>query len=86
MLVNPWARSSAFGDAGISSVNGLEATFTNIAGLAFTDKTQIKFNYSNTGAQVTQWNQTHAEDVGEGSQIAKIIGKAYIPVAGFRIR
>lgn len=47
MLVNPWARSSAFGDAGIASVNGLEATFTNIAGLAFTDKTQIKFNYSN---------------------------------------
>lgn len=47
MLINPWARSSAFGDAGIANVNGLEATFTNIAGLAFTDKTQIKFNYSN---------------------------------------
>jgi hypothetical protein len=47
LLVNPWARSAAFGDAGISSVNGLEATYMNIAGLAFTDKTQIKFNYSN---------------------------------------
>ena len=47
LLVNPWARSAATGDAGISSVNGLEATFTNVAGLAFTDKTQIKFNYSN---------------------------------------
>jgi hypothetical protein len=47
LLVNPWARSAATGDAGISSVNGLEATYTNIAGLAFTDKTQIKFNYSN---------------------------------------
>jgi len=47
MLVNPWARSSAIGDAGTANVNGLEATFTNIAGLAFTDKTQIKFNYSN---------------------------------------
>lgn len=47
MLINPWARSAAIGDAGISNVNGLEATFTNIAGLAFTDKTQIKFNYSN---------------------------------------
>ncbi|MFT5779522.1 MAG: hypothetical protein ACI837_002481 [Crocinitomicaceae bacterium] len=47
MLINPWARSSAIGDAGISSTNGLEATFTNIAGLAFTDKTQLKFNYSN---------------------------------------
>lgn len=47
LLINPWARSSAFGDAGIANVNGLEATFTNIAGLAFTDKTQVKFNYSN---------------------------------------
>jgi hypothetical protein len=47
LLVNPWARSAATGDAGIASVNGLEATFTNVAGLAFTDKTQIKFNYSN---------------------------------------
>ncbi len=47
MLINPWARSSALGDAGIASTNGLEASFTNIAGLAFTNKTQIKFNYSN---------------------------------------
>lgn len=47
LLINPWARSCAFGDAGVSNVNGLEGTFTNIAGLAFTDKTQIKFNYSN---------------------------------------
>lgn len=47
LLINPWARSSAIGDAGVSSVNGLEASFMNIAGLAFTDQTQIKFNYSN---------------------------------------
>lgn len=47
LLVNPWSRSSAMGDAGISSSKGIEATFTNIAGLASLDKTQIKFNYSN---------------------------------------
>jgi len=47
MLVNPWARSSASGGAGIANVNGLEASFLNIAGVAFTDKTQIKFNYTN---------------------------------------
>lgn len=47
LLANPWARSTGSADAGISSVNGLEATFTNIAGLAFTDKTQLKFNYTN---------------------------------------
>lgn len=47
MLANPWARGAAAGDAGIANLNGLEATFSNIAGLAFADKTQIKFNYSN---------------------------------------
>jgi hypothetical protein len=47
LLINPWARSASFADAGIANVNGLEATYTNIAGLAFTDKTQLKFNYSN---------------------------------------
>ncbi len=47
MLINPWARSAAYGDAGVSTVNGLEASYINIAGLAFADKTQIKFNYSN---------------------------------------
>ncbi len=47
MLVNPWARSTGAAGAGIANVNGLEASFLNIAGTAFTDKTQIKFNYTN---------------------------------------
>ncbi len=46
LLVNPWARSTGYGSAGISSVNGLEAQFVNIAGLAFTDRTQVKFNHT----------------------------------------
>lgn len=44
LLINPWARSLAFADAGVSCVRGLEATYTNIAGLAFTGKTEVKFN------------------------------------------
>jgi len=47
LLINPWARSIGTGSAGISNVNGLEATFVNIAGLAYTKKTQIKMNYTN---------------------------------------
>jgi hypothetical protein len=47
LLINPWARGSAIGDAGIANMTGIEATYTNVAGLASTDKTQIKFNYSN---------------------------------------
>ena len=47
LLINPWARSAAFADAGIACSNGLDGVFTNIAGLAFTDKTQIRFDRSN---------------------------------------
>ena len=47
LLMNPWARSSALADAAYANINGLEATYSNIAGLAFTENTQIKFNYSN---------------------------------------
>lgn len=47
LLVNPWCRSAALGDANVASSMGLEATFTNIAGLAQTDKTQLKFNFTN---------------------------------------
>ncbi|HIP36518.1 MAG TPA: PorV/PorQ family protein [Crocinitomix sp.] len=41
LLINPWSRAAAFGSAGIANTNGLAATYTNIAGLAFTTKTEI---------------------------------------------
>jgi hypothetical protein len=43
LLINPWARSSGWAGANSASVTGLEATYTNIAGLAFTPKTEIMF-------------------------------------------
>lgn len=72
LLINPWARSSAIGDAGISSVNGLEASFMNIAGLAFTDQTQMKFNYSNwMGSAGISFNSAGiAQRISESSVIA----------------
>ncbi len=47
LLVNPWARSAGWGDAGIATTRGLEAQFVNIAGLAFTERSQFKYNYTN---------------------------------------
>ena len=72
MLVNPWARSTAFGTAGIASTNGLEAQFSNIAGLAFTDKTQIKFNYTNWlgDANISLNSAGIAQRIGEQTVIA----------------
>ncbi len=43
LLINPWARSSGFGSANSASARGLEAQYLNVAGLAFTEKTEILF-------------------------------------------
>jgi len=47
LLINPWGGSSSWASAGISSINGLEAIFLNVAGLAYADKTEIQFARTN---------------------------------------
>ncbi|MBI3133928.1 MAG: PorV/PorQ family protein [Bacteroidetes bacterium] len=44
LLINPWGPSASWADAGVACVNGVDAIYTNIAGLAFTSKTQIRFD------------------------------------------
>lgn len=48
LLINPWARSSGFASANSASIRGLEAQYLNVAGLAFTRKTEVLFTN-------TQW-------------------------------
>ncbi|NLA24991.1 MAG: PorV/PorQ family protein [Bacteroidales bacterium] len=48
LLINPWAQSSGWGDANVAYVMGLEGMYQNVAGLAFTRKTELMFNN-------TQW-------------------------------
>lgn len=43
LLINPWARSSGFAGANTASVRGLEAQYLNVAGMAFTKKTEVLF-------------------------------------------
>ncbi len=47
LLINPWARSSALGDANIANIEGLEGVFINIAGTAHLNKTQLVFTNTN---------------------------------------
>ena len=47
LLINPWARGIGIGSAGVASDIGLTAMYTNIAGLAFTPKTEIMFDRTN---------------------------------------
>lgn len=47
LLINPWARTSGLGWAGVSSVRGLEASFLNVGGLAHARKTELNFSNTN---------------------------------------
>ncbi|MCT4583169.1 MAG: PorV/PorQ family protein [Flavobacteriales bacterium] len=72
LLINPWARSSAWADAGVSSVKGLEAMFVNVAGLSYADKTEIMFsntNWLSRLADIQVNNFGLAQRVGETSVI-----------------
>ena len=46
LLINPWARSSGWGGVGIAHSRGIEAMYTNIAGMAFTQRTEIVFAHT----------------------------------------
>ena len=46
LLINPWARSTGWGSASVANVRGLDAFYSNIAGLSYVNK--LEFTYSNT--------------------------------------
>ena len=46
LLINPWASTNGWGTAGISFTKGIEAMYSNVAGLSMVKKTEIA--YSNT--------------------------------------
>ena len=43
LLINPWARTSGWASSNIAGVRGLEGMYSNVAGLAFTEKTELIF-------------------------------------------
>ncbi len=46
LLLNPWARSNGWAGANTASAIGLEAAHLNVAGLAFTRKTELLFTHT----------------------------------------
>lgn len=54
LLIDPWARSTGWGSAGVAEVRGLEAIYSNIGGLAFVNKTELAFSHTRylTGSQI----------------------------------
>ncbi len=72
LLINPWARSSGWGDANVASVLGLEGMYQNIAGIAFTRKTELIFNNTQwlVGSGININNFGFAQKAGESGVLA----------------
>ena len=69
LLINPFARSSGWGDAATASATGVDALYLNIAGTAFTAKTDIAFTRTNwlNGADININTVALSQRVGEAS-------------------
>lgn len=47
LLINPWASTAGWGNAGMSSVHGVEAMWSNVAGITATNSIDLNFSYTN---------------------------------------
>lgn len=65
VLINPWARSSGLANANMASIRGVEATFLNVAGLAFVDRTELLF----TNTQYLVGSGISINSVGLGQKV-----------------
>lgn len=44
LLIDPWAKSNGWGTSGVAEIRGLESIYSNIAGMAFVNKTEFGFS------------------------------------------
>ena len=65
LLINPWARSSGWGGANVAGIRGLEGMYSNVAGLAFTEKTELIFTQ-------TSWLQYGSKMFDANSSVSSI--------------
>jgi len=72
LLINPWARSAGLGNSNMASIGGLESSFLNVAGLAFTKRTEVGFTYSDylSGSDISVNAFGIAQRIGETSVLS----------------
>jgi len=71
LLINPWAKGSGLANAGTASMTGAEAMYSNVAGLAFTRKTEVMFTHTNylVGADLSMNAFGFSQKVGESGVV-----------------
>jgi hypothetical protein len=75
LLINPWAGSSGWGGANVAASRGLESIFSNVAGTAFTEGTELIFVHTDylRGADVNIMNFGFSQRVGEAGALSMSI-------------
>lgn len=58
LLINPWAATSGWGNAGMSMVHGVDAMWANVAGITSTNSIDLNFSYTNwlRGSEVNMFS------------------------------
>lgn len=71
LLINPWAMSTGWNNAGMASVKGLDAMFGNIAGTAFTKGTDLNFSHTTwlKGTDISMFSFGLLQKVGDAGVI-----------------
>ena len=72
LLINPWARTSGWGGANVAGARGLEGQFLNVAGTAFTKRTELIFSHTNylKGSDININTFGFSQHVGESGVLA----------------
>jgi hypothetical protein len=67
LLINPWARSTGWGGVNSAGVKGVESMFVNIAGTAFTPRSEFLFSHTTwlKGADINIYGFGLTQKVGE---------------------
>lgn len=72
LLINPWAQSNGMAGTNMAITEGLEGSFLNAAGLAFINKTELRFANTQylSGSGISLNTVGFATSVGDGAALA----------------
>ena len=72
LLINPWASSTGWANSNMSAITGLESLYLNVAGLAFIQKLDLGFSYTDylRGSNIKINNFGFATKAGEAGALA----------------
>ena len=70
LLINPWAASSGWGNAGMSFVHGVEAIYGNVAGISSCRTLDV--NFTHTSWLVGVGNETRISSFGFLARVGEV--------------